>query len=128
MKKDYVYPCVFEKEEENISVVFPDFDEAYTDGKTTEEAYKNAIEVLKLTIKSRLKDKETLPKATDIIDMKLGKNQISVLIYVSVEDRIVYDKKTLTIPHDLNVAAEIAGINFSQVLQEALREKLLHKV
>ena len=33
-------------------------------------------------------------------------------------------KKTLSVPEWLNDMAEKAGINFSQVLQEALREKL----
>ena len=33
-------------------------------------------------------------------------------------------KKTLSIPSWLNTQAEQAGVNFSQVLQEALKEKL----
>ena len=33
-------------------------------------------------------------------------------------------KKTLTIPNWLNIEAERAGVNFSQLLQEALKEKL----
>ncbi|BCS80611.1 hypothetical protein CaldiYA01_05710 [Caldicellulosiruptor diazotrophicus] len=33
-------------------------------------------------------------------------------------------KKTLTIPQWLNILAEKNNINFSQVLQEALKEKL----
>ena len=33
-------------------------------------------------------------------------------------------KKTLSIPSWLNAQAEQAGVNFSQVLQDALREKL----
>lgn len=35
-------------------------------------------------------------------------------------------RKNFTIPSWLNVEAEKAGINFSQVLQEALRERLGH--
>ena len=34
-------------------------------------------------------------------------------------------KKTLTIPEWLNVLAENESINFSQVLQEALKERLV---
>ena len=33
-------------------------------------------------------------------------------------------KKTLSIPNWLNTLAEQAGVNFSQVLQEALKERL----
>jgi post-segregation antitoxin (ccd killing protein) len=36
----------------------------------------------------------------------------------------VYVKKTLTIPERLNRQAMKRGINFSQVLQEALQQKL----
>ena len=35
-------------------------------------------------------------------------------------------KKTVTLPNYLNTLAEKENINFSQVLQESLKEKLLH--
>ena len=37
-------------------------------------------------------------------------------------------KKTLTIPHDLNMAAEEAGLNFSQILIKAFRDELAEKL
>ena len=46
----------------------------------------------------------------------------------TVEYRVANDsravKKTLTLPSWLNAKAEAEGINFSQVLQAALKEKL----
>ena len=36
-------------------------------------------------------------------------------------------KKTLTIPEWLNEAATSMGVNFSQVLQEALMQKVMQK-
>ena len=41
--------------------------------------------------------------------------------------KIAYVKKTLTIPSYLDILAKNKNINFSQVLQEALKEKLLIK-
>ncbi len=123
--KKYTYVAVLQYDEDGISAFFPDMEEAYTCSITTEEALKDAAEVLKLSIRSRIKDNEDIPKPTEIKDIKLEKNQYTTLISVDMEEKIKYDKKTLTIPHDLNVAAEEAGINFSQVLQTALREKIM---
>ena len=127
--KRFTYVAVLQYDNDGISVFFPDMEEAYTCSTTTDEAFKDAAEVLKLSIRSRIKDGEDIPEPTEIKDIKLEKNQYTTLVSVDMEEKIKYDKKTLTIPHDLNVAAEEAGINFSQVLQTALREKItqLHK-
>lgn len=73
--------------------------------------------------------KETIPAASDIFTLKHGKEEFINLIAVdTVEYRNLRDsrsiKKTLTIPQWLNTKAEKAGVNFSQVLQEALKELL----
>jgi len=122
--KAYKYISIIEYNKDGISVWFPDFSEAYTCADSTEQALKDAEEVLKLTLKSRIKDGEEIPAPTDLKEIHLEENQYTNLITVSLEQKIKYDKKTLTIPHDINVAAEAAGINFSQVLQQALKEKL----
>ena len=77
-----------------------------------------------------LEDLEVYPNVTEKFDdIKLKKNQI--ISYVSVnmhEYKKKYSsasvKKTLSIPAWLNTMAEEHKINFSQVLQEALKEKL----
>lgn len=61
--------------------------------------------------------------------IKVEDNQIVVPIevwmpYYRSNIKTVYVKKTLTIPSWLNSVAERSKINFSQVLQEALKEKL----
>ena len=73
------------------------------------------------------KKKENIPKPKKIESVE--KNQFVNLIVADTDDyrkrhenRAV--KKTLSIPSWLNSEAEQAGVNFSQVLQEALREKL----
>lgn len=124
MKKQFTFAAIFEYGNDGISVHFPDLDEAYTDGKTTEDAMKNAQEVLTLTLRSRVKDNETIPEPTDLSKIALGKGKYTVLVMAAVDEKVKYDKKTLTVPHDLNVAAEEAGLNFSQVLTDALKQKL----
>ncbi|MBP2058967.1 hypothetical protein J2Z60_002168 [Lactobacillus colini] len=60
---------------------------------------------------------------------KVGANSIATLVDVNIskyqrmnDDRTV--KKTLTIPNYLNEEAKEAGINFSAILTDALKQKL----
>jgi antitoxin HicB len=56
------YPAYFEPAEEGgVTITFPDFPEAISEGGSLEEAMFNAVEVLDLTIVSRLDDKEEIP-------------------------------------------------------------------
>lgn len=123
--KQYTYVAILQYDEDGISVWFPDIQEAYTCATTTEEALKDAEEVLRLSLKSRIKDQEEIPVPTELKEIKAEKGQYTTLVSVTLDKKVKYDKKTLTIPHDLNVAAEEAGINFSKVLQAALKDKLI---
>lgn len=123
--KQYTYVAILQYDEDGISVWFPDIQEAYTCATTTEEALKDAEEVLSLSLKSRIKDQEEIPVPTELKEIKAEKGQYTTLVSVTLDKKVKYDKKTLTIPHDLNVAAEEAGINFSKVLQAALKDKLI---
>ena len=123
------YPAIFHKdEEEGFWVSFPNFPECFTEGDDMEKAYEMAVEALGLAISCRKKEGMEIPVATriDAIDSKDG-------IIVIVEfDMLEYQKKhnaravkkTLSIPEWLNEEAMSVGVNFSQVLQEALMMKL----
>ncbi|MHA6481044.1 type II toxin-antitoxin system HicB family antitoxin [Paenibacillus sp. strain BS8-2] len=124
MKKDYMFPAVLTFTSQCIEITFPDLEEALSQADTIEQAMRRANEVLLLTIESRLEDSEDIPEATDLNTISLADNQKTIVVMCQVNQKIKYDKKTLTIPHDLNVAAEAAGLNFSQVLQKALRDEL----
>lgn len=70
-----------------------------------------------------------MPAATSIFNLKHDETEFVNLIAVDTEEyRNLNDsravKKTLTIPNWLNTKAEKAGVNFSQVLQDALKERL----
>ncbi|WP_181593073.1 type II toxin-antitoxin system HicB family antitoxin [Paenibacillus sp. YN15] len=124
MKKNYSYPAVLSFTDKCIEISFPDLEEALSQADNMEQALRRANEVLRLTIESRLEDKEDIPPATPLIRIALQENQRTIIATAVLNEKITYVKKTLTIPDDLNEAAEMAGINFSQVLQRALREEL----
>lgn len=124
MLKDYCYPAVYSPEGKYINLRFPDIAEAYTFAESEAELWKNAKEVLELSIEGRIEDKEDIPEPSKIKDIKLEADENVVLITVTVDTVIKYVKKTLTIPESLNIEAMKANINFSEVLRTALLKKL----
>lgn len=59
------YACKIETQEDNsFLVTFPDFEEAFTEGKTFEEALFNAEEVLTLTLEGRIDEDHHIPFPT----------------------------------------------------------------
>ncbi|MCX7904118.1 MAG: type II toxin-antitoxin system HicB family antitoxin [Caloramator sp.] len=130
MKKDlYVFPAIFDIDDDGISVEFPDLPGCFTCGDTIDEAYKNAKEALELHLYGMEKDNAPIPEPTPLDKIKIQKKQSIMLIEAwmplvrsEMENRAI--KKTLTIPKWLNDIAEQKKVNFSQVLQRALKEEL----
>ena len=128
-KNNYIYPAVFTFEVgQEIAVLFPDFDVA-TSGVDEEDAFKSAKELLGLTLYSMEEDKEEIPQPSPISELQLKKNQISCLVDVFMPSiREAQNNKsvnrTVTLPAWLNAKSLELGVNFSQVLQEALLERL----
>jgi len=126
----YAYTAVFTPEESGLySINFPDLQGCYTSGDDMADAIYMAQDVLNLTLYDLEQDNKPLPKASQPQDIKIGKKQFTSIIVVDTEAyRRIYEnksvKKTLTIPAWLNDKAEKEGINFSHVLQSALKEKL----
>lgn len=50
MERRYTYDCVIIREGDTYNVSFPQIPEAYTEGKTREEALRNAADVLELSM------------------------------------------------------------------------------
>lgn len=132
MNKDYFsYVAIFTYDEDGICIDFPDLPGCCpcADKGNTEMALKNAKEALGLHIWGMEQDNEEMPESTPITELKLAPNQIPTLINVfmpSVRERLNNRSvnRTVTLPAWLNAAAQEQNINFSQVLQDALREKL----
>lgn len=123
----YVYPAIFTKEDSGYSVVFRDLEGCYTCGDTLEEALYMAEDVLAFTLFSYERDKKEIPQAST--EFNLGENDFINYIRCDTEEYHRMNnnkavKKTLSIPEWLNERATEAGLNFSQVLQEGLKEKL----
>lgn len=130
MQRYYYYPAIFTKEKKGYSVTFYDISNINTQGDNLEEAIGMAQDALGLYITDMIEDGKELPTRTEEIEkISIKKNQILVLIeldYVEYNKRVDNKaiKKTLSIPNWLNTLAEKESINFSQVLQEALKSKL----
>ena len=122
-----VYPAVFIAEETGYSVIFPDLEGCQTQGETMEEAVIMAQEALGLYLTSLEEDKMEIPKASSPPAIAIADNEFVTMITTDIEkyrrkNKAV--KKTLSIPQWLNDEAELRHINFSSVLQKALKEEL----
>ena len=129
-KKDrYYYPAVFYYEDDGrISVSFPDFDFA-TCADNEVEAFLAARECLGANIYDYEEDERELPVPTELSCVALDESSRAVLIDVfmpSIRMATVNHSvnRTVTLPAGLNAAAMERNINFSQVLQEALRKMI----
>lgn len=128
MKTKYVYPAIFIKEDCGYSVEFPDLDIS-TSGETIEEAIDMAKDALCLYLYDLEERKVNIPAPSDIIQVHCGDNEFKSLIEC---DTLYYRKhfnnkavkKTLTIPAWLNTMAEREDLNFSLILQRALKQEL----
>lgn len=129
MKDEYVFPAIFYYDDDGISIEFPDLPGCLPCAQSTEEAVKNAKEALGVHLYGMEKDGDIIPEPTDVKDIKVEEGGVLMLVDVYmpvVRDRInnKYVKKTLTLPYWLNAEAERNGVNFSGVLQEALKNYL----
>ena len=130
MKKDYyIYPAIFEYDKDGISISFPDLPGCISCASDDEEALFMAKDALGLFIASSEEDGDELPSPTSLNNIKLENNQKPALIEVNMplfREAIlnISVKKTLTIPKWINDLAEKNNINFSQVLQSALKKCL----
>ncbi|HBT16030.1 MAG TPA: pilus assembly protein HicB [Firmicutes bacterium] len=131
MKKDhYIYPAVFEYSNDGISISFPDLPGCFSCANSDQEAVKMANDALGLHLYSLEEDNDDeIPEPTPINNIHLDSNQAVVLIEVymptmreAIENYSI--KKTLSIPQWLNKLAIEKNVNFSQVLQSALKERL----
>ena len=125
----YIYPAVFTYEAgQEIAVVFPDLDVA-TSGADDNEALLSARELLGCVLYGLEEDNEEIPSPTPLSDVTTAENERAVLVDVYMPsirmakiNRSV--NRTVTLPAWLNAAALERNINFSQVLQDALKSQM----
>jgi predicted RNase H-like HicB family nuclease len=122
-----IYPALFRTESVGgYSVVFPDLDGCITEGDDLKHALEMAQEAMGLYLVSLEEDKTPIPNPSGIeeIETKQGEFVNLVMVEVNKYRRGKSVNKMLTLPAWLNEAGEAAHINFSGVLQEALKQKL----
>ena len=125
----YFYPAIFTYEpEQEIAVVFPDLNCA-TSGVDDNDALLSARELLGCVLNGLEEDNEEIPAPTPLSKIETQANERVTLIDVYMPsvrmaqvNRSV--NRTDTLPAWLNAAALERNINFSQVLQDALKTQL----
>ena len=129
MKDRYFYPAIFDVADEGISIEFPDLPGCLPCADTIEEAIKNAKEAMSLHLYGMEKDGDPIPEPTEITKLELEKNQFVVMVDAwmipfrdEMKNRSI--KKTLTIPKWLDDLASENNVNFSHILQDALKDYL----
>jgi len=127
-KENFIFPAIIKKlGEKDYNIRFKDFENITTYGENLDDAYNMAEDALKLEIFDLYSDKLEIPDPTDITDIKIESDETLILVKVNLKSILKeYDnksvKKTLTIPSWLNKLGEEKKLNFSQVLQDALKE------
>lgn len=125
----YFYPAVFAYESgQKISVDFPDL-KCATSGINDDDALLSARELLGCVLYGLEEDGEEIPSPTPLSEINAAPNERAVLVDVympSIRQAHVNRSvnRTVTLPAWLNAAALERNINFSQVLQDALKSQL----
>lgn len=125
----FIYPAIFHKENDSYWVEFPDLEGCHTFGDTLTETMESTQEALSGYLLTALEENKQLAKPCDLSSIQCDENSFSTLVTCDInqykDTKAV--KKTLTIPSWLNERAMSMGVNFSQVLQEALLTKIQMK-
>ena len=123
------YPAVFHKadqSEKGYWVEVPDLPGCFSQGDSMEEAFKEVQEAVGLYLDEN--NDFNKPSPIEKIQQDFPGESVMLVPYDSVAYAKKYKnkaiKKTLSIPEWLNEEASKRGINFSQVLQEALINKI----
>ncbi len=128
-RDSYIFPAVFSYDEDGISIEFPDLPGCVSCAQTDEEALFMAKDALRGWLLVAEQYGDPIPNPTHLNKLNINDNEKSVLVDVCLAAyRDAYNnrsvKKTLTIPAWLNDLAEKENVNFSFLLQQALKERM----
>ena len=132
-----MYPAVVTKEDGVYYVGLVDFDRLEDGNINYYATYSEDLEKVSTTIRESLAlyladlldMKKEFPEPSKLEDIKLKENQfIQVIsvdpVYEAAKVTNVLKKKTVNIPAWLDIVAQEKKINFSQLLQKALKKEL----
>ena len=131
-----MYPGVITREDEVYYIGLVDFnkledgtvDYYHSFSEDLEKVGTAVREVLSLELADLLDMKKELPEPSKLGDIKLKDNQFIYVISVDPVYEVakvtnVLKKKTVNIPAWLDIIAQEKKVNFSQVLQKALKKE-----
>ncbi len=123
----FIYPAIIHDDSDGFWAEFPDLEYTSSTGATLTELITNAQEAMELYILGALEDGQSLPIQTSVRNLPCTDSSYPTLVQTDIDlgKNSKSIKKTLTIPAWLNERALEKGVNFSQLLQEALVEKTL---
>lgn len=136
-----VYPAIFHKAiEGGYVVIFPDFDYGGTQGDTLNEAIEMAQDYIGTWLYDDFIHGKELPKPTNINEISLEVNEedkeffvpnesFKTLVSLDMEKYVRECKnqivrKNVSIPSWLNEMGKRYNLNFSNLLQEAIKREL----
>lgn len=126
----YIYPAVFDPcEEGGYCVTFPDLSGIVTEGNNIEEALAMAKEALTLHVWGMENDGDALPAPTSPEKISFPEGGFVSLVEAwmpPIRDRMANKavNKMITLPKWLKDLGERENVNFSHVLQDALKKHL----
>ena len=122
----YVYPAIFTEKNGQYLVSVPDLSGCHTFGDDLNEAIEMTRDAMAMWLCIAEDKNEEIPHPS--MGLAVDNGFVSFVDVDTIEYRKQTDnkavKKTLSIPSWLNSQAERSGINFSNVLQNALMEQL----
>lgn len=129
MKSNFIYPAFFYFDDDGISIEFPDLPGCLPCAHSQDEAFRNAKEALGLHLYGMEQDGDPIPEPTPVNQLVPDEGGVVVMVDVfmpafreRMNNKAV--NRTITLPAWLNAAALERNINFSQVLQDALKAQI----
>ena len=127
----YCYPALigFDVPTGRYYLLFPDLPGCTTTGDTEGEALENAREALSLHLYGMEDDGDEIPIPSGIVGLQGENGEAVVLIEVwmpSFRERMETKavNRTITLPGWLDKEAKVANLNYSQILQDGIMQRL----
>lgn len=128
----YIYPvCIYPGDNSGYTVIVPDLPGCVTEGETIAEALEQAVDAASGWVLDELEEGRNAPEPSKPEDTKAEEYEGGIVSVIMLDIDAYAEKygnkavrKNCTIPAWLNTAAEKAHLNFSQILQTALQERL----
>ena len=127
-----IYPvCIYPGDVSGYTVIVPDLPGCVTEGETIADALEQAIDAASGWVLDELEEGRKAPEASAAEKVKADEYKNGLVSVIMLDIDAYAEKygskavrKNCTIPAWLNTAAEKANLNFSQILQTALQERL----